>query len=140
MELICDLAAGLVAVDQHEEALKLVMDAIDGEQRGKKFLHMPALLRMKGVILASRTHEGHVEAERSLLSSIDWAQRQSAALFELRSATDLAELLLAQGHASEAYKHVSAALNRTAVELASPVHERARHILSRFQSSSKAAG
>jgi len=140
MELICDLAAGLVAVDQHEEALKLVIDAIDAEQREKRFLHMPALLRAKGVILASRSHEGHAEAEKSLLSSIDWAQRQSAALFELRSATDLAGLLLVQGRISEAYKHVSAALSRTPVDVVSPCHERARHILSRFQSSSKAAG
>jgi predicted ATPase/DNA-binding winged helix-turn-helix (wHTH) protein len=140
MELVCDLATGLVAVEQHEEALKLVIDAIDGEQRKKKFLHMPALLRTKGAILASRSHDGHAEAEKSLLSSIEWAQRQSAAMLELKSATDLAGLLLAQGRASEAYKHVSAALSRTPVEIASPIHERARHILSPFQSSSKAAG
>jgi hypothetical protein len=120
--------------------LKLVIDAIDDEQRETKLLHMPALLRAKGLILASRSHEGHAEGEQSLLSSIDWAQRQSAALPELRSATDLAGLLLAQGRASEAYKHVSAALNRTPVEIVSPCHERARQILGRFQSSSKAAG
>jgi len=140
MELICDLAASLVAVDQHDEALKLVVNAIDVELHEKKFLHMPALLRRKGLILAARSPEGHSEAEKDLLSSIDWAQLQSAGLFELKSATNLAELLLAQGRAPEAYKHVSTALNRTSVEITSPVHERARAILSRFHSNSKAAG
>ena len=57
---------------------------------------MPALFRMKGLILASRSAEDYFEAEGSLLSAIDWAKRQSATLFELKAATDLAELLLKQ--------------------------------------------
>jgi predicted ATPase/DNA-binding winged helix-turn-helix (wHTH) protein len=140
VELVCDLAAGLVVVDRHEEALGLILNAIDGQERAKKFLHMPALLRMKGLILASRSPEGYPEAERSLLSSIDWARRQSSTLFELKSATDLAELLLSQNRMPEAYRHISAALSRTSDEIVSPVHDRARQILSRFQSSATAAG
>ena len=38
--------------------------------------------------------EDYPEAEENLLSSIEWARRQSATLFELKSAIDLAELLL----------------------------------------------
>jgi hypothetical protein len=49
---------------------------------------------MKGFILASRSVEDYLEAERSLLSSIDWAKSRSATLFELNAATDLTELLL----------------------------------------------
>jgi hypothetical protein len=64
---------------------------------------------MKGLILASRSVEDYFEAEESLLSAMDWAQRQSATLFELMAATDLAELLLKQGRVPEAYKHPSAA-------------------------------
>jgi hypothetical protein len=37
---------------------------------------------MKGRILASRSVEDYSEAEESLLSSIDWANRQSATLFD----------------------------------------------------------
>jgi hypothetical protein len=49
---------------------------------------------MKGLILASRSTEDYFEAEESLLLGIDWAKRQSATLFELKAATELAELLL----------------------------------------------
>jgi hypothetical protein len=35
---------------------------------------------MKGLVLASRSAEDHLEPEESLLSAIDWAKRQSANL------------------------------------------------------------
>jgi len=140
MDFTCDLAAALAELGEHEQALILTANAIEQQQRAGKFLHMPALFRMKGIILASRSAEDHFEAEKSLLSSIEWARRQSANLFELKSAIDLAELLLSQKRMAEAYKHISAALNPTSDGIESPVHDRARQILSRFQSGAKAAG
>ena len=113
MDFVSDLGAGLAALGQHEEALTLVMNALDVQKRGGKFLFVPALLRVKGLILASRSAEDYPEAERSLLSSIEWARRQSANLFELKSAIDLAELLLSQKRMPEAYRHISAALDQT---------------------------
>jgi hypothetical protein len=98
------------------------------------------LLRVKGLILASRSAEDYPEAERSLMSSIEWARRQSANLFELKSAIDLAELLMSQKRMPEAYRHVSAALDQAPDEIVSPVHDRARQILSSFQFDTKAAG
>ena len=118
----------------------LVLNALDAQKRGGKLLFMPALLRVKGLILASRSAEDYPEAIASLLSSIEWARQQSATLFELKSAIDLAELLMSQKRMSEAYRHVSAALGQTAEEVVSPVHDRARQILSRFQSGVKAVG
>ena len=112
MDFVCDLGAGLIAIGEHEEALTLTMNAIEAQHRGGKFLYMPALFRMKGLILASRSAEDYSEAEGSLLSAIDWAKRQSATLFELKAATELAELLLKQGRMPEAYKHLGAALDR----------------------------
>ena len=108
--------------------------------RAGKFLHMPALFRMKGLILASRSAEDYVEAEASLLSAIDWAKRQSAGLFELKAATDLAELLLKQDRVPEAYKHLSAALDRMPAGIASPAHKRALQIFSQLQSGTKTIG
>src|SRR6266404_8875682 len=55
MDFTCDLAAALMKAGGHEQALRLVLNAIDGQQRVGKFLHMPALFRMKGLILASRS-------------------------------------------------------------------------------------
>jgi predicted ATPase/DNA-binding winged helix-turn-helix (wHTH) protein len=140
MEFLCDLGAGLIAMGNYQEALTLTMDAIDVQQRGGKFLYMPALFRMKGLILASRSAEDYLEAEGSLLSAIDWAKRQSATLFELRAATDLAELLLKQDRVSEVYKHLSAALDRMPAETVSPDRTRALQILRQLQSGTKAVG
>jgi predicted ATPase/DNA-binding winged helix-turn-helix (wHTH) protein len=110
MDFVSDLGAGLAASGRHEEALTLVANALDVQKRGGKFLFVPVLMRVKGLILASRSAEDHPEAERSLLSSIDLAKRQSATLFELKAATELAELLLKQDRLPEACKHLGAAL------------------------------
>ena len=115
------------------------MNAIGQQQRAGKFLHMPALFRMKGIILASRSDDDYFEAEESLLSAINWAKRQSATLFELKAATDLAELLLKQCRMPEAYKHLSAALDRTPAGMVFPDHTRALQILSQLQSGTEAA-
>jgi len=139
MDFACDLAAAFVKVGEQEQALRLVLNAIEDQQRVGKFLHMPALFRMKGLILASRSAEEEAEAENALLLSIDWAKRQSAVLFELKAATDLAELLRRKRRIPEAYRHISAALNGTPDEMMSPVHMRARQVLRRFQSSCDAA-
>ena len=140
MDFTCDLAAALVDLGEHEQALILTVNAIEQQQRAGKFLHMPALFRTKGLILTSRSVEDDAEAERSLMLSIDWAKRHSAALFELKAASDLAEFLLGRRRVPEAYKHITAALGRMPDGIASPVHERARRILRRLQSSSNAAG
>ena len=140
MDFVCDLGAGLIDMGEHQEALTLTVNAIDVQHRGGKLLYMPALFRMKALILASRSDEDYFEAEGSLLSAIDWAKRQSATLFELMAATDLAELLLKQHRVPEAYKHLSAALDRTPAGIVSPAHRRALQILNRLQSGTRAAG
>ncbi len=140
MDFVCDLGAGLIAMGEHQEALTLTVNEIDVQHRGGKLLYMPALFRMKGLILASRSAEDYLEAEESLLSAIDWAKRQSATLFELMAATDLAELLQKQERMSEAYKHLSAALDQTPAGIASPAHKRALQFLNRLQSGTEAVG
>jgi tetratricopeptide (TPR) repeat protein len=140
MDFVSDLGAGLAASGQHEEALTLVVNALDVQKRGGKFLFVPALMGVKGLILASRSAEDYPEAERNLLSSIDLAKRQSATLFELKAATDLAELLLKQERVSEADKHLSAALDRMPAEIISPDHTRALQILNQLQSGTEAVG
>jgi predicted ATPase/DNA-binding winged helix-turn-helix (wHTH) protein len=140
MDFVCDLAAAFVKVGEQEQALRLVLNAIEDQQRVGKFLHMPALFRMKGLILASRSAEEEAEAENALLLSIDWAKRQSAVLFELKAATDLAELLLKQDHVPEAYKYLSAAFDRMPAGMVSPAHARAVKILDQLQSGTKAVG
>jgi predicted ATPase/DNA-binding winged helix-turn-helix (wHTH) protein len=133
-DFIFGLARGLAALGQHEEALTLVVKALAVQQRAGRLLKLPTLMRAKGLILASRSAEDYPKAERSLLSSIEWARRQSAALFELEAATDLAELLLKQRRVPEAHKYLSAAFDRMPNGTVSPIHERALQVLNRLQS------
>ena len=140
MDFTCDLAAALVDLGEHDEALTLMVNAIEQQQRAGKFLHMPALFRMKGLILASRSAEDHVAAEASLLSAIDWAKRQSATLFELTAATDLAGLLLKQDRLSEASEYLSASLNRMPAGISFPARNRAMQMLSQLQSGTEDVG
>jgi len=137
MDFVSDLGAGLAASGLHEEALTLVATALDVQKRGGKFLFVPALMRVKGLILVSRSHDDYAEAEASFLSAIDWAKRQSAGLFELMAATDLAQLLLKQDRMPEARKYLGAALDRTPAGIVSPAHERARQIFNQLQSDTK---
>jgi hypothetical protein len=130
MDFACDLAAALMrwwarAGTEADPERNLC------PQRVGSFLHMPALFRMKGLLLAFRSAEDHFEAEGSLLSAIDWAKRQSAPLFELKAATDFAELLLKQRRVPEAYKHLSAALDGMPGGIVSPAHTHALQILNR---------
>jgi hypothetical protein len=74
------------------------------------------------------------------MSAIDWAKRQSATLFELKAATDLAELLLKQRRVPEAYEHLSGALDGTPAGIVSPAHKRALQILNRLRSGTEAIG
>src|SRR6266851_3497269 len=140
MDFTCDLAAALVDLGEHGQALLLTVNAIEQQQRAGKFLHMPALFRMKGLILASRSAEDYLEAEGSLLSAIDWAKRQSAGLFEMKAAADLAELLLKQDRVPEAYKHLSEALGRMPAGIGFPAHKRASEIVNQLQSGTSTVG
>jgi predicted ATPase/DNA-binding winged helix-turn-helix (wHTH) protein len=140
MDFVSDLGAGLAASGRHQEALTLVVNALAAQERGGKLINMPSLMKVKGFILASRSPENYPEAEQSLLSSIGWARRQSAALFELQAAMDLAELLQKQGRLREAYKYLSAALDHLPGAAAFPLHGRALEVLDQLRSVTNAMG
>jgi tetratricopeptide (TPR) repeat protein len=138
MNFVCELGAGLIVTGEHQEALTMLSNAIDVQRRGGKFQYMPALLRMKVLFLASRSAEDYLDAGETLLTAIDWAKRQSATLFELMAATDLAELLRKQAREPEAYKHLKEALYRVPAEISFPARTRALQILSQLQSGTEA--
>jgi hypothetical protein len=41
MDFACDLAAALMKIDEHEQALRLVLNAIDVQQRSENFCTCP---------------------------------------------------------------------------------------------------
>src|SRR5262249_61766927 len=63
---------------------------------------MSELLRIRGEIALLDTSTDAVVAERELLKALDWARRQQALSWELRSATSLARLRRNQGRIAEA--------------------------------------
>ena len=60
-------------------------------------INLPELLRVKGVVLASMPEPRVDEAEANLIRSLEQSRRQGARAGELRTATDLARLMAAQG-------------------------------------------
>ena len=140
MDFVADLAAGLAVSGRHEEALTLVVNALAAQERGGKLLNVPALMRVKGLILSSRSAEDHSGAEASLLWAIDWAKRQSATLFELKAATDLATLLRKQGRLPEACEYLRASLDRMPAGISFPARSRALHMLGQLQSGTDGVG
>jgi hypothetical protein len=64
-------------------------------------LHYAEILRLKGWMLSLK---GDLEgAERNFLASLDWARRQQAKMWELRTSTSLARLWQSQDKRQDAY-------------------------------------
>jgi class 3 adenylate cyclase len=97
------LAEGMVRIGDLDNALQLIDEQIvQIERPGWEERYFYAeILRLKGWILSLK---GDLEgAERNFLASLDWARRQLAKMWELRTATSLGRLWQSQGKCREAY-------------------------------------
>ena len=95
-------AEGLAMAGRVDEALAMVEPALARvAERGETF-ETPELLRIKGHILGVATSIDPEGAEQCLLRSIECAREQGALSWELRSATDLAQLWHNSGRRTEA--------------------------------------
>jgi hypothetical protein len=72
---------------------------------------LPELLRIKGVILASKPHS-MIDAEKHFRQSLKLAARHSVLAWELRTATTLAQLLTSQSRLEEAQQVLAPVLAR----------------------------
>ena len=87
-----------------DNALELVEEAIAQIERPgwEERLSYAEILRLKGWMLSLK---GDLEgAERNFHASLDWARRQQAKMWELRTSTSLARLWQSQGKRQEAYE------------------------------------
>jgi hypothetical protein len=72
----------------HDEALRTIEEAIgEAERRGGTF-DMPELLRVKGMLLASRSPTDERAIDEALCTAIELARRQGALSWQLRATTD----------------------------------------------------
>ena len=99
-----NLAEAMALTGDLDNALDLLDEAIAQIERpgwGER-LHYAEILRLKGWMLSLK---GDLEgAERNFLASLDWARRQQAKMWELRTSTSLARLWQSQGKRQEAYE------------------------------------
>jgi class 3 adenylate cyclase/tetratricopeptide (TPR) repeat protein len=87
-----------------DNALQLIDEIIAQIERPgwEERIHYAEILRLKGWM---RLLKGDLEgAERNFLTSLDWARRQQAKMWELRTSTSLARLWQSQGKRRNAYE------------------------------------
>jgi hypothetical protein len=96
------LAEGMAQRGDLAGALVLIDEAIAQVERPgwEERCHYPEILRIRGRLLALKGDPAG--AERAYSASLDWARRQQAKSWELRTATSYARLLCDQGRAREA--------------------------------------
>jgi predicted ATPase len=98
------LAEGMALTGDLDNALHLIDELIvQVERLGWEQRYFCAeILRLKGWMLSLKGEpEG---AERNFLTSLDWARRQQAKMWELRTSTSLARLWQSQGRRRDAYE------------------------------------
>jgi predicted ATPase len=97
------LAEGMAERGDLAGALDLINDVIAQIERPgwEERRYYAEALRIKGEMLARRGDLAG--AERSYLASLDWARRQQAKSWELRTATSYARLMRDEGRAREAH-------------------------------------
>jgi hypothetical protein len=98
------LAEAMALTGDLDNALHLLAEAIVQIERPgwEERLHYAEILRLKGWMLSLKDDfEG---AEQNFLASLDWASRQQAKKWELRTSASLARLWQSQGRRQEAYE------------------------------------
>jgi predicted ATPase len=98
------LAEGMALTGDVDNALQLVNEIAAQVERPEweERLYYAEILRLRGWMLSLK---GDCEgAERNYLASLDWARRQQAKMWELRTSTSLARLWRSQGKRQDAYE------------------------------------
>ena len=98
------LAEAMAMTGDLDNALALIDEQIAQIERPgwEERLYYAEILRLKGWMLSLKNDlEG---AERNFLASLDWARRQQAKSWELRTSTSLARLWQSQGKRQDAYE------------------------------------
>ncbi|MFL5288517.1 MAG: AAA family ATPase [Rhodopila sp.] len=98
------LVDAMALTDDLNNALHLLDEVIAQAERPgwEDRLHYAEVLRLKGWVLSLK---GDLKsAERNFLASLDWAYRQQAKMWELRTSTSLARLWQSQGKRQDAYE------------------------------------
>ncbi len=98
-----EMAAGLARAGEIGKSLAAIDGALERSLRNEERWSVAEQLRIKGeLVVLEGSPSAAAAAEDYFLRSLDWARRQGALAWELRSATSLARLWGAQGRTREA--------------------------------------
>jgi predicted ATPase/DNA-binding winged helix-turn-helix (wHTH) protein len=123
------LAEGLAATDELRDALSTVESAImEAEHRGGTF-NLPELLRIKGVLLASRSPTDASIVDDTLSRAVEVARRQGALTWELRATMELARGRLKRDGAAEHLRDLSVVCAKFTDGMQAPDLQAARKLL-----------
>jgi predicted ATPase len=93
---------------------------------------MPEVLRLKGELLILQNESNAAVAEDCFLRSLDWARRQGALSWELRTATSLARLRRDQGRRREAFDLLASVYGRFTEGFGTADLQSAKRLLDEF--------
>jgi predicted ATPase len=100
---LAEIADALGRDGKASEGLSIVDKALARSERNEERWYVAELLRIKGeLILLEGASQAATAAEEHFLQSLDWARRQGALSWELRTSTSLARLQQDQGRTAEA--------------------------------------
>jgi predicted ATPase len=105
------LAEGMALIGDLDNAHHLLGEARAQIERPgwEERVHYAEILRLEGWIFSLK---GDAKgAERNFLASLDWARRQQAKMWELRTSTNLARLWQSQGKRQDAYELLAPVYN-----------------------------
>ncbi len=98
-----EIADGLGRDGKAAEGLSIIDEALGRSERFEERWCVAELLRIKGeLILREGAPQAATAAEEHFLHSLDWARRQGALSWELRTSTSLARLQHQQGRTQKA--------------------------------------
>src|SRR6266436_5960365 len=100
---LAEIADALGRDAKAAEGLSIIDEALARSERNEERWCVAELLRIKGeLILLEGAPQAAAAAEEHFLRSLDWARRQGALSWELRTSTSLARLQQDQGRIAEA--------------------------------------
>ena len=100
---LAEIADALGRDGKATEGLSIIDEALARSERNEERWCVAELLRIKGeLILRESAPQAATAAEEHFLQSLDWARRQGALSWELRTSTSLARLQHDQGRTAEA--------------------------------------
>src|SRR5258706_283270 len=111
--VLAEIADALGRDAKAAEGLLAIDEALARSERNEERWCVAELLRIKGeLILLEGAPQAAAAAEEHFLRSLDWARRQGALSWELRTATSLARLQHDQGRIAEARSHLQSVYDR----------------------------